>query len=394
MLGAASLSAQTPFLPGIVNTPDSGEAFGTLTPDGREFYFTRHKDFARHRIMMTRLDSGRWSPAVALPFSGRYNDREPKLSPDGRRLYFSSNRPFAPGDTARRRDLDLWFVDRTATGTWSTPRRLDGINTDAQEFCPVVSANGTLYFIARRGDSISVWRARPVDLASGRFAAPEKLGPEINQGFETNVYVTPDESLMLVSRDGAPDSFGGDDLYMSRRVGGVWQPMRHLEEPISSKVYDYGPLVSPTGGWLFFTSHRTGNGDIYRISTGELSHNDVKRAVLDYVEGFYEGDTAKLVRALRPDLDKYGYWRDSTGKYGGEKMTYDQAIAYAKRVKARNRPPNPSWPKQVEVYEVLDQTASAKVTAWWGSDYLLLARHDGRWMISHVMWQGPLPEVR
>jgi hypothetical protein len=75
-------------------------------------------------------------------------------------------------------------------------------------------------------------------------------------------------------------------------------------------------------------------------------------------------------------------------------MTYDQAIAYAKRVKARNRPPNPSWPKQVEIYEVLDQTASAKVTAWWGSDYLLLARQDGRWMISHVMWQGPLPEVR
>jgi hypothetical protein len=145
---------------------------------------------------------------------------------------------------------------------------------------------------------------------------------------------------------------------------------------------------------LFFTSHRTGKGDIYRISASELSRSDVKRAVLDYVEGFYEGDTAKLVRALRPDLDKYGYWRDSTGKYVGERMTYDEVIAYAKRVTARNRPPNTSWPKQVQIYEVLDQTASAKVTAWWGSDYLLLARHDGRWMISLVMWQGPLPEAR
>ena len=31
-----------------------------------------------------------------------------------------------------------------------------------------------------------------------------------------------------------------------------------------------------------------------------------------------------------------------------------------------------------------DQTASAKLTAWWGTDYLLLGKYDGRWMISSV----------
>jgi hypothetical protein len=39
----------------------------------------------------------------------------------------------------------------------------------------------------------------------------------------------------------------------------------------------------------------------------------------------------------------------------------------------------------------MDQTASAKLTAQWGIDYLLLARYDGRWMITHVLWQGPHP---
>lgn len=124
--------------------------------------------------------------------------------------------------------------------------------------------------------------------------------------------------------------------------------------------------------------------------TKEADRADVRRAALDYLDGFYEGDTAKLVRAFRPEMFKYGFFRDSTGRYSGSRMTYDDAIAYAKRVKARNTPPNPSWPKQVDIYEVLDQTASAKVTAWWGTDYLLLAKYNGRWQISHVLWQGPL----
>ena len=34
-------------------------------------------------------------------------------------------------------------------------------------------------------------------------------------------------------------------------------------------------------------------------------------------------------------------------------------------------------------------TASAKLTAWWGTDYLLLARYEGRWMIRQVLWQTP-----
>jgi hypothetical protein len=116
----------------------------------------------------------------------------------------------------------------------------------------------------------------------------------------------------------------------------------------------------------------------------------VRRAVLDYVEGFYEGDTVKLVRALRPELYKYGFWRNSdTSTYRGMQMTYAQALGYARRVKAESRLTPASAPKGIDVFDVLDQTASAKLTAQWGIDYLLLARYDGRWMITHVLWQGP-----
>jgi len=113
---------------------------------------------------------------------------------------------------------------------------------------------------------------------------------------------------------------------------------------------------------------------------------------MDYLDGFYEGDTAKLIRSLRPELSKYGFWRDSTQRYVGERMTYDEAIAYGRRVKARNRPVPTTWPKEVVLYEVLSHTAAAKVTAWWGTDYLLLGKYDGRWMISHVLWESPPPK--
>jgi hypothetical protein len=118
----------------------------------------------------------------------------------------------------------------------------------------------------------------------------------------------------------------------------------------------------------------------------------VRRAVLDYVDGFYEGDTAKLVRSVRPEVYKYGFWRpaDST-RYVGETMPYTELLAYARRVKARNRPAPPSARKEVVVYEVQDRTASAKLTASWGTDYLLLGKFDGRWMVSSVMWQSPPP---
>ncbi len=41
------------------------------------------------------------------------------------------------------------------------------------------------------------------------------------------------------------------------------------------------------------------------------------------------------------------------------------------------------------VFDVQDQTASAKLTASWGTDYLLLAKVGDRWMITHVLWQSP-----
>ena len=119
----------------------------------------------------------------------------------------------------------------------------------------------------------------------------------------------------------------------------------------------------------------------------------VRLAVLDYVEGFYQGDTTRLVRSVWPEVRKYGYWRSKPdAPYAGEAMPYREFMTYANGVKSgRNKTPAGA-PKEIVIYDVLDQTASAKLTAWWGIDYLLLGKEQGRWMIVQVLWQSPPPE--
>ena len=134
-----------------------------------------------------------------------------------------------------------------------------------------------------------------------------------------------------------------------------------------------------------------GSGVLASQSSSE--REAVRLAVLDYVEGFYEGDTTRLVRSVWPEVRKYGYWRGKPdAPYAGEAMPFAQFMRYANGVKAgRNQTPAGA-PKDIVVYDVQDQTASAKLTAWWGTDYLLLAKEQGRWMIIHVLWQSPPPK--
>lgn len=120
----------------------------------------------------------------------------------------------------------------------------------------------------------------------------------------------------------------------------------------------------------------------------------VRAACMDYIEGFYEGDQDKLKRSLSPNMLKFGYMKrrgaDGTGEFASAgQMTFEEALAYAKGVKEKQRFPKADAPRGVEIYDVGEQIASAKVTAWWGFDYMLLAKKDGKWMIEQVLWQGP-----
>ena len=113
---------------------------------------------------------------------------------------------------------------------------------------------------------------------------------------------------------------------------------------------------------------------------------------MDYVDAFYFGDSTKILRSISPDVIKHGYHRkrDAT-TYRLDTMSFREMLEYVDGVKKRNNPNADKLAKKVEVFDQLDKTASAKVTAWWGTDYILLAKVNDKWMITHVLWQSPPP---
>ena len=125
-------------------------------------------------------------------------------------------------------------------------------------------------------------------------------------------------------------------------------------------------------------------------SYGQDEKQQVSNAVLDYVDAFYLGDTTKILRSISPKVVKYGYYRkkDAT-TYEGEPMSFREMLDYATNVGKRKNPNVDKYVKKIEVLDYQDQTASAKLTAWWGTDYILLAKLNGKWMITHVLWQSP-----
>ena len=116
----------------------------------------------------------------------------------------------------------------------------------------------------------------------------------------------------------------------------------------------------------------------------------VRAAVLDYVEGVYEVAPERIERSVHPKLAKLGWGRDREGRYNEYPMTQPQLVELARSYNREGRIPEDA-PKTVEIYEVLDKTASIKLTAEWGIDYMHLAKIDGRWWIMNVLWQSHPP---
>ena len=122
----------------------------------------------------------------------------------------------------------------------------------------------------------------------------------------------------------------------------------------------------------------------------QTDRDGVHQAVLDYVEGVYNVDPSRIERSVHPKLAKTGFYRgakDETYRPGSN-MTLEQLKEVAKNWNKDGKLRKDA-PKEITVFEVLDQTATAKLVAEWGIDYFHLAKFDGKWMIINVLWQSP-----
>jgi Tol biopolymer transport system component len=245
----------TIFGDGVISTRDY-ESSITFTPDGKVALFVKSSpDLSLRVIVESHLDKGKWTTPEVAPFSGEYVDTDPCFSPDGTKLYFASRRPVE--GTTQRADNDIWVLDKTNTG-WSEPRHLDTpVNTQSQELSPSVTKDGTLYFSSNRQGgkgAADIYRAKLVD---GKYTAPENVGDAINSpGPEVQVFVTPDEDILIFAAAGRIDSQGSVDLYISRRVDGAWSKGVNLGKWINSSAVESAPRISADRRYFFWTSTR------------------------------------------------------------------------------------------------------------------------------------------
>lgn len=119
----------------------------------------------------------------------------------------------------------------------------------------------------------------------------------------------------------------------------------------------------------------------------------VRQAVLDYVEGIYNVQPERIERSVSPNLAKMGFYRPpaESAYRPGRSMTFQQLVEISKNFNKDGKLRKDA-PKDIVIYDVLDQTATAKLTADWGTDYMHLAKVDGKWIIVNILWQSHPPK--
>ena len=124
-----------------------------------------------------------------------------------------------------------------------------------------------------------------------------------------------------------------------------------------------------------------------RHSAAPPSHEAIVETALDYIEGWYDGDAARMQRALHPELAKRVQWVDADS--AALKIDSMGATTLVDRTRARSNRADSDAPhqKEVTVLDVFGNAASVKVVADDWVDYLHLTRLDGKWQIINVLWE-------
>jgi hypothetical protein len=270
-------------LPGVRPEPfaaDVAVALGitrapVFSADGTEMFWARSIGRFKSVLVSSRLLDAAWTAPAPLLFStGAFFDHNPALTHDGRRIIFATNRPIEgrlpttlPGTDVPT--SDLWMSERTGTG-WSQPAPLGpGVNTEADEDCPVLAADDTLYFSSSRpGPSASPGGILHSKFTDGAFEEPRRLPPPVSDAGEMVSGIAPDETYLLFYSM-RPGDAGG--LCVSfRQPGGAWGPPISLA-PALGGLRAYAASVTLDGRWLFLSAPASTGPGIYWVSVELLA---------------------------------------------------------------------------------------------------------------------------
>ena len=113
----------------------------------------------------------------------------------------------------------------------------------------------------------------------------------------------------------------------------------------------------------------------------------IRQAALDYIEGWYSGDAARMERAVHPELAKRMV--ATNAQSGQSTLDHQDAKILVGNTGAGggSRTPAERQRKDVVILDVYENAASVRIDASDWVDYLHLARWNGTWKIVNVLWE-------
>lgn len=240
-------------------------------------------------IYLSRNVGGKWTPLVNLGenINGTGHDASSGLSPDGKTLFVFKGSQSGNGDI---------YVSQREGQVWTKPKSLGKhINTKAHETSAALSYDGReLYFISDREGGLGgkdIWSSQ-WDTQKEDWGPASNLGATVNSIYdEDGVYLHPDGKTLYFSSRGH-NSMGGNDIFFTEKVNGVWQKPVNIGHPINTPDDDVFFVVAADGRTAYYASIREdgyGDKDIYRITF----LGPEKQPVLDVEEQLLVGSNAK-----------------------------------------------------------------------------------------------------
>ena len=248
----------------VINTK-LRQAEPSFTADGKTMYFNCQvrPDRAGNDICVSNLigtlEDGKWTtPEVVAPgvISLKETfDAEPLISSDGKKLFFvSTNRPGGYGET------DIWYSENV-DGVWQSPKNLGPpFNTPFSDHCLMFTAEGNeAFWTSTRPGGFGgndIWTSRKVD---GVWQLATNLGQNVNSPNSDHHSLPSPDGKSLYVTSARPGGFGGEDIYITTRdETGAWGPMVNLGALVNTNKDDRCPSLTPDLRIFMFDSERAG----------------------------------------------------------------------------------------------------------------------------------------
>lgn len=219
-------------------------------------------------IFVTEKINGEWQQAnnPGAPLNTGYHNASVNLSPDGKEIiiYHDTN------------GGDLLLALRNKDGSWSTPKPMEGINTEHLESSATITEDDkTIYFTSDRPGGYGGTDIYSCQLGKNdRWINVKNLGPLVNTEMdEEGVFISANGKHLYYSSNGLA-GMGDLDIYRSTYddTKQQWSEPVNLGYPINSVENDIYFVLTADEKFAYLSSLRKenlGEQDIYKVDMSE-----------------------------------------------------------------------------------------------------------------------------